>query len=96
MANPNPRDGFFYPALARMIIKINHECEGWIEKSVPRITVWHHKACRVMTNSDPERRIFLSYTLTNNGFFSSSLLFFNKLPEVTEYAKIQFHITTSL
>ena len=29
--------------------------EGRIEKSVPRIAVWHHEACRVMTNGDPER-----------------------------------------
>ena len=43
--------------------------EGGIEKSVPRIAVWHHKACRVMTNGDPEGRIFLSYPQTNNGFF---------------------------
>ena len=33
-------------------ISIHHECEGGIEKSVPRITVWHHEACRVMTNDD--------------------------------------------
>ena len=39
-------------------IRIYHECEGGIEKSVPRITDWHHKACRVMTNGDPEGRIF--------------------------------------
>ena len=46
-------------------IRIYHECEGWIEKSVPRIAVWHQEACRLMTNGDPEGRIFLSYpTLT--------------------------------
>ena len=39
------------------------------EKSVQRITVWHHEACRVMTHSDPEGRIFLSYTHMNNGLF---------------------------
>ena len=39
-------------------IRICHKCEGRIEKSVPRITVWHHEACRVMTNGDPEGRIF--------------------------------------
>ena len=50
-------------------IRIYHECEGRIEKSLPRITVWHHKACRVMTNGDPEGRIFLSYSHPNNGFF---------------------------
>ena len=40
-----------------------------IENSVPRITDWHHEACRVMTNGDPERRIFLSHPHTNIGFF---------------------------
>ena len=59
---------------ALLIIRIYHECEGRIEKSVPRITVWHHEACRVMTNGDPEGRIFLNYPQTNNGFFSYSLL----------------------
>ena len=50
-------------------IRIYHECEGRIEKSVLRITVWHHEACRVMTNGDPEGQSFLSYPHTNNGFF---------------------------
>ena len=35
-----------------------NECEGSIEKSVIRITDWHHEACRVMTNDDCEGRIF--------------------------------------
>ena len=48
---------------------IYHECEGSIEKSVPRIGICHHKACQVMTNGDPEGWIFLSYPHTNNGFF---------------------------
>ena len=50
-------------------IRIYHECEGRIEKSVPRITIWHHEACRVMKNDDPYWRIFLSYPNTINGFF---------------------------
>ena len=50
-------------------IRIYHECEGRIEKSVMRITVWHHEACRVMRNGDPEGQIFLSYPHMNNGFF---------------------------
>ena len=49
-------------------IRIHLECEGGIEKSVPRITEWHHEGCRVMTNGDHEGRIFLSHPLTNNGF----------------------------
>ena len=34
------------------------ECEGRVEKSVPRIAVWHLEACRVMTNGDPQGQIF--------------------------------------
>ena len=39
-------------------IRIHHECESGIEKSVPRITDWHHEACRVMSNGDHEGWIF--------------------------------------
>ena len=42
------------------IIRIYHECEDRIEKSVSRITIWHNEACRVMTKGDPEGQIFLS------------------------------------
>ena len=57
------------------IIRIYHECEGRIEKSVPRIAVWHHKACRVMINGDPEGRTFLSYLTPIMDSFSCSPLF---------------------
>ena len=86
-------------------IKIrSHECEGMIEKSAQRIAVWHYEACRVMTNGDPKGRIFLSYIHTNNGFFFLLtfifiyLLFYfkNELPEVPEYAKMQFHMMALL
>ena len=64
-------------------IGIYHEREGGIEKSIPRITVWHHEAYRVMTNGDHEERIFLSY----NGVFScsqlvSTLYYLKMLPQV--------------
>ena len=49
-------------------IRIYHECEVGIEESV-KITDWHHEACQVMTNSDPEGGIFLSHPHTNIGFF---------------------------
>ena len=42
-------------------IRIYHECKGQIEKFVPMITVWHHEACRMMTNGDLEGRIFLEH-----------------------------------
>ena len=51
-------------------IRIHLEYEGRIEKFVLGITVWHHEACLVMANGDPEVRIFLSHPHTNNGFFS--------------------------
>ena len=51
-------NGAEWYAVSGKFIRIYHECEGRIEKSVPRFTVWHHEACRVMTNGDPEGRIF--------------------------------------
>ena len=74
---------------------------GKDKKSVPRIAVWHHRACQVMTNGDPEGQIFLSYPHMNNGFFFLLTtvfiyLFLNKLPEVPEYAMMQFHMMTLL
>ena len=81
-----------YHRMQRYIIRIYHECEDRIEKSVLRIAVWHHEACRVMTNGDPEGQIFLSYPHRNNGFFFLAphcfFLSKNKLSEVPEYAKI--------
>ena len=47
-----------------IFIRIYHECEGRIEKSVLASRGW-----REMTNGDPEGQIFLSYPHTNNGFF---------------------------
>ena len=79
-------------------IRIHHECEGRIKQIVPRITVWHHEACRVMANDDPERRNFLSCPhMNNNGFFillTTVLISFilKKLPEVLEYAKMHFYM----
>ena len=78
---------------------------GTVEKSVPRIAIWNHEACQVISNGDPEGRIFLSYPHTKNRFFSLLTtvfihsfiyLFYNKLPEVPEYAKVQFHMMTLL
>ena len=65
--SPLVEKGIYY--LYSKNIRIYHECEGRIEKSVPRIDVWHHEACRVMTKVDPEGLIFLSYPHTNIGFF---------------------------
>ena len=53
----------------------------------------------MMTNGDPEGRIFLNYPHTIMDSFSCSPLFFlfeNKLLGVPEYSKMQFHMMTSL
>ena len=46
------------------IIRIHHECKDGIEKSVLRITVWHHKACQGIKRDRSFHRI-----LINNGLF---------------------------
>ena len=63
------RYGYLWETSGSLLIKIYHDCEGGIEKSIPRITDWHQEACRVMTNGDREGRIFLSHSQTNNEFF---------------------------
>ena len=78
-----------------------HECEGGIKKSVPRIAVGHHKACRVTTNGDGEGRIFFYPILTQiilYIFFHAYHLFciFLKLPEVSDYAAMRHNMMTSL
>ena len=50
-------------------IRVLHECEGGIEKSILRITNWHHEPCRVMTKGVPEGQIFLSHPHTNDESF---------------------------
>ena len=70
-------------------IRIHHECEGRIEKSVLRIAVWHHQACRVMTVIPREGFFYPTLTPIKDNFSCSPLflfmyLFQNKLPEVPE------------
>ena len=45
-------------------IRVYHMCEAWIEKPIQRVTVWHHEACQMMTNGDPEWGFFFYSTLT--------------------------------
>ena len=46
----------------------------------------------MMTNGDPEGRIFLSYPHTNNGFlFLLTTVFTYFKKSFPEYAKMQFH-----
>ena len=50
-------------------IRICHVYEGGIEKSIPRITDWHHEACRVITIGDLEGWDTLSHPHMNNELF---------------------------
>ena len=82
-------------------IRIYYECEGGIEKSAARITVWHHESCRGMTNVDHKVQIFRHHYPTNNkkksgSSLSSAFLVFNKLTEVPEYAEMQYYMMMSL
>ena len=70
-------------------IRIHHECEGGIEKSVPRITDWHHEACRVMTIGDHKGQIFLFHPQTNNGlFFLLTTFYIEKKKHEKDFQKI--------
>ena len=35
-------------------VRVYHLREDGMKTSIPRITVWHQEACRVMANGDPE------------------------------------------
>ena len=65
----NPWKRKWNTMLLFVLIRIYHECEGGIEKNIPRIIDWHHKACWVMTIGDRQGQIFLFHPHTNNGFF---------------------------
>ena len=62
---PQNSDSLHYKCMKRncndpktWTIRIFTGCEIWIENSVTRVTVRHHKACRVMPNSYPQWRNF--------------------------------------
>ena len=45
------------------IIRILHECELRMNKSVPRDIVWHHEVHKEMLNSDPrDNCLSIAYT----------------------------------
>ena len=40
--------------LLKKTISIFPRCMVWIDKSITKVTDWHHEACLVMPNSDHE------------------------------------------
>ena len=77
------------------------------ETSIPRVTVWHHEACRKMSDCDPEGRIFLSVPHTSHYrfFFLHTFHFWKWVFDnaVTSFADvchimmtIPWHLVTSL
>ena len=41
--------------------RIHHSCKVWVDKSVPRVTVWHHEASLVMPKCDPRDSFVYPY-----------------------------------
>ena len=77
------------------IIRICHVCEGGIEISIQRITIWHHKACRVMTNGDRKGQIFLSHPHTFFFLLTIKYCIFiikKRFQKVSEYAVMRHNI----
>ena len=80
------------------IIRIFNGCEVRIENSVKRVTVRHHKACRVMLNSYPEWQnfqfapnkhywFFFLHTLSSTIVFRLEyLLFYQLYTEITTFS----------
>ena len=75
-------------------IRIHNECEGRIEKSVPRITIWHHEACRVMTNGDHHGFFYPTPTRIMDSFSCSPLFLYFKISFST--LRYNFYMMTSL
>ena len=48
-------------------IKIHDECQVGIEKSVLRVTDWHHEACQVITRDVCAAVCFLSFPHSGTG-----------------------------
>ena len=65
LADVSPQTGVYY-----MIIRILHKCGVLIEKSVPRVTVWHHEAPPTDdAKIRPEGQICRSVPHTHDRFF---------------------------
>ena len=71
------------------IIRICHECEVWIDKSVPRVTVWHHEALPSDAKQWPEGQICWSIPLTNDRFFFLHTFLCKSLNKLQFYLKIR-------
>ena len=72
-------------------IRIYHGCLVWTEISVTRVTVRHHKACRVMPNSDTEGQSFLS-TPNSHGSF----VFLHTLPVFIAFGHFKCETFTNI
>ena len=74
--------------------RIHHECEGGIEKSVPRITVWHLEACQWWQTVTARDGYILSHNHSkNNGIFflltTKYRILHWRLPENPEFAEMR-------
>ena len=77
-------------------IRICHECEVWIDKSVPRVTVWHHEALPSDAKQWPEGQICRSIPLTNDRFFFLHTFLCKSLNKLQFYLKIRHTFTSAI
>ena len=68
------------PNIIITVIRIFNGCEVLIENSVTKVTVRHHKSCRVMPNCYPSDGIFNLHRRTIMDFF-----FLNTLPSTIAF-----------
>ena len=66
-------DGSAEQFLVQQIIRILHEYQVWIDKSVLRLTVWHLEARRVMLNCSARDRFGYPYLTRMMDFFLARL-----------------------
>ena len=75
-------------------IRLHHECEGGIEKSIHKINNWHHEACWVITRVDPKGRIFPSHPSSHKLCLPLNTSFYiektheKDLEKIPEYAEM--------
>ena len=81
---------------SRWIIRICNEWEVWIDKSVPRVTVWHHEALPSDAKQWPEGQIYRSMPLTNDRFFFLHTFLCKSLNKLQFYLKIRHTLTSAI
>ena len=95
----NGKNHYFQLMTRQNPIRIYHASDVRIEKAIPRFTVLHYEACRVMTNGEYMGQTRLSLLHTNNRFSLSPTIKYRikyVFPEIHEFAGIRYNMVMSL